>query len=1060
MELEEGSDEVIHGGEETRRLKKDDDERAEDIKRLIDPRKPTKEEVDLHDLFHLPYRNWCPVCVKAKGKELDHRKSAEEPRGLSEYAFDYCFPGDEFGFKLTVLSGNEKFTGMHFSTAVPTKGASGKFASDKTVEFMEEIGDRATKVIIKSDQEPSIQYLVKDVIESRPEGQTVVEESPVKSSGSNGMVERGVQGLEGQLRVMLLALERRIGRELSARESIITFMPEYAAYLMNRKEVGKDGKTAYERCKGKKATVLGIEFGEKLLYKVKAQTKQEKINSRWEYGIFIGVRRRSGELWIAIKDKVFAVRSVRRIPIEDRWGEDSVKWVNRAPWNRYKGEEYADGDLPEEVEVAVNPAKAYEGPVFIQTRERPPREFYIKKSDAETHGYTRGCGGCSSWSRGLARQPHTEECRIRFKALLKDQARVINAEERKKDFETREVEKRRKKDDKKEEKKKRKAEDGDDGDQDDRFKSQEASSSSSGLKRKPEDYPEGEEMRLEIIEEDTVKSWVCEIEDAIKEESPVEEEEEGEKAWDDVKDIELDVREVRKARKEEVGYMENRTIWTVKPETECWERLGKPPVSVRWVDTLKSDGVRSRLVARDFKGGDKDRDDLFAATPPLESKRLLISRAATRVKGRLTRKLLFIDAKKAHLNPRCKEDVYIQLPEEAEGGAGKCGKLNFWLYGFRPAAQAWENHYAEKFEGAGFKRGEACAVIFYHTERDLSCAVHGDDFTFCGEEEDLVWITEEMRGWFEIKVRATLGPDDGDDKEVIILGRKVSWKPWGIEWEADEKHREKLMEKFGYDEKTKPLNHNGESADHQDESWEEEKLKKEEATEFRGAAARLNFLSQDSPELMYPAKEISTEMAEPVRGGWKRLKKVSRFLKGREAVIWEFPWQDECQELHAYGDSDWGGRRGSRKSTSGGLVMLGRHCIKTWSSTQGAVALSSAEAEFYAMIEAIIRAKGVLNVMREIGFDPYDHIQLFTDSSAAKSFVSRKGLGKMKHLEIRDLWLQREVGLGKVVVNKVEGPKNPADLMTKYLKRWEIDLRLKLMGIRVKWSEPLQGEKV
>ena len=44
--------------------------------------------------------------------------------------------------------------------------------------------------------------------------------------------------------------------------------------------------------------------------------------------------------------------------------------------------------------------------------------------------------------------------------------------------------------------------------------------------------------------------------------------------------------------------------------------------------------------------------------------------------------------------------------------------------------------------------------------------------------------------------------------------------------------------------------------------------------------------------------------------------------------------------------------------------MLGKHCIKTWSSTQGAVALSSAEAEFYAMIEAIVRAKGVLNVIR------------------------------------------------------------------------------------------------
>jgi len=59
----------------------------------------------------------------------------------------------------------------------------------------------------------------------------------------------------------------------------------------------------------------------------------------------------------------------------------------------------------------------------------------------------------------------------------------------------------------------------------------------------------------------------------------------------------------------------------------------------------------------------------------------------------------------------------------------------------------------------------------------------------------------------------------------------------------------------------------------------------------------------------------------------------------------------------------------------------------------------------------------------------------------------------MKHLEIRDLWLQREVGLGKVIVNKVAGPKNPADLMTKSLKKWEIELRLKLMGIRVKWNE-------
>ena len=61
-----------------------------------------------------------------------------------------------------------------------------------------------------------------------------------------------------------------------------------------------------------------------------------------------------------------------------------------------------------------------------------------------------------------------------------------------------------------------------------------------------------------------------------------------------------------------------------------------------------------------------------------------------------------------------------------------CGKLNFWLYGFRPAAAEWEQLYASKLEEVGFVRGLSCGVVFYHEGRDISLAVHGDDFTFCG----------------------------------------------------------------------------------------------------------------------------------------------------------------------------------------------------------------------------------------------------------------------------------------------------------------------------------------
>ena len=87
--------------------------------------------------------------------------------------------------------------------------------------------------------------------------------------------------------------------------------------------------------------------------------------------------------------------------------------------------------------------------------------------------------------------------------------------------------------------------------------------------------------------------------------------------------------------------------------------------------------------------------------------------------------------------------------------------------------------------------------------------------------------------------------------------------------------------------------------------------------------------------------------------------------------------------------------------------MLGKHIIKTWICSQGAYALSGAEAELYAMVEAVARAKALRNFAIELGFSQLENlVRLGTDSSAAKRFVCRRGLDQMRHLEIRDLWLQ------------------------------------------------------
>ena len=134
--------------------------------------------------------------------------------------------------------------------------------------------------------------------------------------------------------------------------------------------------------------------------------------------------------------------------------------------------------------------------------------------------------------------------------------------------------------------------------------------------------------------------------------------------------------------------------------------------------------------------------------------------------------------------------------------------------------------------------------------------------------------------------------------------------------------------------------------------------------------------------------------------------------------------------------------------------MLGGHCIKAWSASQGACALSSAEAELYGMVEGVTRAKRLRTLAWELGFRSLRNlIKLGTDSSAAKSFVSRRGLGKMRHLEIRELWLQAEVEQGRLEVHKVKGDQNPADLMTKILSLSEVVDRLGWMNLRAELNE-------
>ena len=123
--------------------------------------------------------------------------------------------------------------------------------------------------------------------------------------------------------------------------------------------------------------------------------------------------------------------------------------------------------------------------------------------------------------------------------------------------------------------------------------------------------------------------------------------------------------------------------------SECWEKTGKGPIAVRWVDINKGDethpSYRSRLVAKEFRT--KVDPELYAATPPGECLRLLLSQLAMNDSF----DLLYADVSRAYFYAQAVRPVYVQLPAEdtEKGDEQRCGKLHMSMYGTRDAAVNW-----------------------------------------------------------------------------------------------------------------------------------------------------------------------------------------------------------------------------------------------------------------------------------------------------------------------------------------------------------------------------------
>ena len=94
-----------------------------------------------------------------------------------------------------------------------------------------------------------------------------------------------------------------------------------------------------------------------------------------------------------------------------------------------------------------------------------------------------------------------------------------------------------------------------------------------------------------------------------------------------------------------------------------------------------------------------------------------------------------------------------------------------------------------------------------------------------------------------------------------------------------------------------------------------------------------------------------------------------------------FPWQQATWIQDVFSDANWAGCKASRKSTSGGAVLLGSHCLKTWSKTQGTIAQSSAESELLGIVKAASEALGMASLAADFGIELWTRLHVDAEES-------------------------------------------------------------------------------
>ena len=203
-----------------------------------------------------------------------------------DYAFLRVKAGGDYLTVVVMKDSNSRALASH---VVPAKGAEVEWAAKQICRDIQRWGYHG-RVILKSDQEPAIMAFLDSVARERSDIPTTLEHSPVADSASNGGAERAVRSMEEMVRVYKFDLESRSKCTIDLNSPIMEWIVEHAADMICKGVQGTDGKTPYQRLKGRTYTGEVLPFGSPILFRCVGKVRGGLLADRWFSGIWLGQR--------------------------------------------------------------------------------------------------------------------------------------------------------------------------------------------------------------------------------------------------------------------------------------------------------------------------------------------------------------------------------------------------------------------------------------------------------------------------------------------------------------------------------------------------------------------------------------------------------------------------------------------------------------------------------------------------------------------------------------------------------------------------------------------------